>query len=69
MEELQRIPYMKLASSISRIGMGFDNLPEKIRNSKILTGNELAILASAESIPQKISSENNLNTLEKHTKV
>ena len=41
MEELQRIPYMKLLSSISRIGMGFDNLPEEIRNSKILTGNEL----------------------------
>ena len=48
--------------------MGIDNLPKEIRNSKILTGNELAILASAESIPQKISSENNLNTLEKHTK-
>ena len=48
--------------------MGFDNLPEKIRNSKILTGNELAILASAESIPQKISSENNLSSFEKHTK-
>ena len=58
----------EIAKPISRIGMGFDNLPEEIRNSKILTGNELAILASAESIPQKISSENNLNTLEKHTK-
>ena len=42
--------------------MGIDNLPEEIRNSKILTGNELAILA-AESIPQKISSENNLSSL------
>ena len=58
----------EIAKPISRIGMGFDSLPEEIRNSKILTGNELAILASAESIPQKISSENNLNALEKHTK-
>tara|TARA_B100000674_G_scaffold7630_1_gene5869 strand:+ start:1731 stop:2564 length:834 start_codon:yes stop_codon:yes gene_type:complete len=58
----------EIAKPISRIGMGIDNLPEEIRNSKILTGNELAILASAESIPQKISSENNLNALEKHTK-
>ena len=58
----------EIAKPISRIGMGIDNLPEEIRNSKILTGNELAILASAESIPQKISSEKNLNTLEKHTK-
>lgn len=58
----------EIAKPISRIGMGIDNLPEEIRNSKILTGNELAILASAESIPQKISSDNNLNALEKHTK-
>jgi len=58
----------EIAKPISRIGMGFDNLPEEIRNSKILTGNELAILASAESIPQKISSENNLSSFEKHTK-
>ena len=58
----------EIAKPISRIGMGFDNLPEEIRNSKILTGNELAILASAESIPQKISSENNLSSFEKHNK-
>tara|TARA_Y100001954_G_scaffold163754_1_gene173711 strand:- start:161 stop:994 length:834 start_codon:yes stop_codon:yes gene_type:complete len=58
----------EIAKPISRIGMGFDSLPEEIRNSKILTGNELAILASAESIPQKISSENNLSSFEKHTK-
>ena len=58
----------EIAKPISRIGMGFDNLPEDIRNSKILTGNELAILASAENIPQKISSENNLSSFEKHTK-
>ncbi len=58
----------EIAKPISRIGMGFDNLPEEIRNSKILTGNELAILASAESIPQKTSSENNLSSFEKHTK-
>ena len=58
----------EIAKPISRIGMGFDNLPEEIRNSKILTGNELAILASAESIPQKISSGNNLSSFEKHTK-
>jgi flavin reductase (DIM6/NTAB) family NADH-FMN oxidoreductase RutF len=41
----------EIAKPISRIGMGIDNLPQEIRNSKILTGNELAILASAENIP------------------
>ena len=33
----------EIAKPISRIGMGFDNLPEDIRNSKILTGNGFLI--------------------------
>ena len=41
----------KITKPISRIGMGIDNLPEKLRNSEILTGSELAILASTEYIP------------------
>jgi flavin reductase (DIM6/NTAB) family NADH-FMN oxidoreductase RutF len=44
----------EIAKPISRIGMGIDNLPENIRNSDILTGSDLAILASAENIPNKI---------------
>tara|TARA_B100000902_G_C27301087_1_gene912831 strand:- start:109 stop:948 length:840 start_codon:yes stop_codon:yes gene_type:complete len=43
----------KITKPISKIGMGIDNLPEEIKNSAILTGNELAILASAENIPFK----------------
>ena len=48
--------------------MGIDNLPEEIRNSEILTGNELAILASAENIPEKneFTLRGNKNTEEKH---
>lgn len=58
----------EIAKPISRIGMGIDNLPKKIRFSKILTGNELAILASAENIPEKkeFSLRDNKNTTEKH---
>jgi flavin reductase (DIM6/NTAB) family NADH-FMN oxidoreductase RutF len=58
----------EIAKPISRIGMGIDNLPQKIRCSKILTGNELAILASAENIPEKkeFSLRDNKNTAEKH---
>ena len=43
----------EIAKPISKKGMGFDNLPSHIRNSKILTGNELAILASREVLPKK----------------
>ena len=58
----------KIAKPISRIGMGIDNLPEKIRKSEVLTGNELAILAAAENIPEKIkfTLRDEKNTEEKH---
>ena len=58
----------EIAKPISRMGMGIDNLPENIRNSNILTGNELAILASAENIPSKneFTVREEKNTEEKH---
>ena len=58
----------EIAKPISRMGMGIDNLPEEIRNSIILTGNELAILASAENIPAKkeFTLIDKKNTEEKH---
>ena len=34
-----------------RKGVGFDQLPESIRTSNILTGNDLAVLANVEEIP------------------
>jgi flavin reductase (DIM6/NTAB) family NADH-FMN oxidoreductase RutF len=58
----------QLAKPIGIIGMGIDKLPENIRNSEILTGNELAILASAENIPAKkeFTLREEKNTTEKH---
>jgi flavin reductase (DIM6/NTAB) family NADH-FMN oxidoreductase RutF len=35
-----------------KLGIGFDALPEAIRNSKILTGNHLGILANVEMLPK-----------------
>lgn len=35
-----------------RASIGIDGLPESIRHSKVLTGNDLGMLASVESIPQ-----------------
>ncbi len=34
-----------------KIGMGYDQLPEKVRNSEVLTGNDLGMLANEENIP------------------
>ncbi len=36
-----------------KIGIGFDKLPAKIKTSKVLTGNDLAELASVEQLPDE----------------
>ena len=46
----------ELGKPIGKIGMGFDNLPNEIRESSILSGSDLAILASLEQIPSKTDS-------------
>ena len=58
----------EIAKPISRMGMGIDNLPDKIKKSRILSGNELAILASAENIPERkeFAIRDEKNTVEKH---
>ena len=58
----------EIAKPISSKGMGFDKLPENIKNSNILSGNDLAILASAENIPAKIklNERENKSIEEKH---
>lgn len=57
---------------ITSIGIGIDQLPAAIRNSHILNGNNLGLLASVEQIPEKISntatSAEKLNEEEKHRK-
>ena len=37
----------------SHVGIGFDGLPEALRNSDILTGNDLAKLAGAAALPEQ----------------
>jgi flavin reductase (DIM6/NTAB) family NADH-FMN oxidoreductase RutF len=41
----------KVPKPLEKIGIGIDQLPERIRNSKILTGNDLGMLANIEKIP------------------
>ena len=57
----------EIAKPISKIGIGFDGLPEEILNRSIFTGNELAMLASVDTIPSQKNKESiTLNTEEKH---
>lgn len=43
----------ELPKPIGIIGIGFDQLPQEIKTSKILTGNDLAKLAGVEEIPDE----------------
>ena len=55
----------KIAKPISKVGMGVDRLPNSIKNSSILSGSDLAILASIEEVPIKNDLQSNTNrTLE-----
>ncbi len=44
----------KVPKPLDKIAIGIDQLPEQIRNSKILTGNDLGMLANVEKIPEAV---------------
>lgn len=58
----------QLKKPIGKIGIGIDMLAKDIQNSTVLSGSDLAILASVEEIPKKRNFEEreNKNTEEKH---
>ena len=57
----------EITKPISNIGIGIDNLPKEILSSKILSGSDLAMLASVDSIPKsKNNKSDSLKTEEKH---
>ena len=57
----------EITKPISNIGIGIDNLPNEILSSKILSGSDLAMLASVDSIPKsKNNKSDSLKTEEKH---
>jgi len=43
----------EVVKPLTTIGIGFDNLPADILKSKVLTGNDLGLLASVESLPNE----------------
>ena len=59
----------KIPKGMSRIGIGIDQLPKDIKNSSILTGSDLAMLASVDSVPKKRTTESKKSSdiNEKHT--
>lgn len=49
--------FFEIPKPLSTLGIGVDALPENIRNSTVLTGNDLGLLANVEALPVKNKSE------------
>jgi flavin reductase (DIM6/NTAB) family NADH-FMN oxidoreductase RutF len=45
----------KVPKPLDRLGIGIDAMPEHIRHSKILTGNDLGLLGNVETLPDQAS--------------
>ncbi|HOX83640.1 MAG TPA: flavin reductase family protein [Chryseolinea sp.] len=55
----------KVQKPLDKIGIGVDQLPENIRLSKVLTGNDLGMLGNVEKLPSKVA----VDTLENEEEV
>jgi len=45
--------FFEIPKPLSTLGVGVDSLPEHVRNSMILTGNDLGMLGNVEALPSK----------------
>ncbi|WP_340155358.1 flavin reductase family protein [uncultured Winogradskyella sp.] len=45
--------FFEIPKPLSTMGIGVDNMPEHVKNSMILTGNNLGMLANVEALPNK----------------
>jgi flavin reductase (DIM6/NTAB) family NADH-FMN oxidoreductase RutF len=48
----------KVPKPLDRLGIGIDRMPESIRKSRILTGNDLGLLGNVEQLPDQSSIDN-----------
>jgi len=67
--------FFEIPKPLTTLGVGVDEIPEKIRNSDVLTGNNLGLLGNVSAIPNKKDVDNfgkenpeyiGLKTIEKH---
>lgn len=49
-ENIFEVPAFRMADNL---GLGFDDLPEGIRKSKYLSGNDIALIATSERLPEE----------------
>ena len=58
--------FFEIPKPLKTLGIGVDALPDEIKNSMILTGNDLGMLGNVETLPTKKSIENFINEVSEH---
>ncbi|MCB0461314.1 MAG: flavin reductase family protein [Flavobacteriaceae bacterium] len=58
--------FFEIPKPLRTLGIGVDALPESVRNSMILTGNDLGILGNVETLPSKKSVELFVSQVSEH---
>ncbi|OEK09294.1 flavin reductase [Flavivirga aquatica] len=56
--------FFEIPKPLSTLGIGVDSFPEHVKNSMILTGNDLGMLANVEALPTKESIKGFIEELE-----
>jgi flavin reductase (DIM6/NTAB) family NADH-FMN oxidoreductase RutF len=56
--------FFEIPKPIATLGIGVDQIPDTIRNSKILTGNDLGILGNVEQLPTETEIQEFIKTTE-----
>jgi len=68
--------FFEIPKPLTTLGIGIDSIPAEIKNSSILTGNDLGMLGNVEAIPSKIDVDKfrkehtkyiGINSVKKHT--
>ena len=58
--------FFEIPKPLKTLGIGVDALPDTIKNSMILTGNDLGMLGNVETLPTKKSIGNFINEVSEH---
>lgn len=56
----------KIPKPLEKLGIGFDQIPERIRKSKVLTGNDLGMLGGIEKLPEALAFEDSKSNIAFH---
>lgn len=58
--------FFEIPKPLRTLGIGVDALPESVKNSMILTGNDLGMLGNVETLPNKNEIEKFVNSVSEH---